>query len=115
MIRERVKSGIPGGLMLVALLCVGGGVAWCMANSEPPIKIAAGVMGLIAVVCVGGFFVVDPNEARVLQLFGRYAGTVKEAGLHWANPFYTKRRLTLRAISFESQRLKVNDLDGNPI
>jgi regulator of protease activity HflC (stomatin/prohibitin superfamily) len=62
-----------------------------------------------------GLFVVNPNEAKVLQLFGRYAGSAREPGLRWANPFYTKRKVSLRAVSFESGKLKVNDLDGNPV
>ena len=64
---------------------------------------------------LSGLFVVNPNEARVLQLFGDYVGTVKEDGLRWANPFYTKRSVMLRIRNFESNKLKVNDHDGNPI
>jgi regulator of protease activity HflC (stomatin/prohibitin superfamily) len=115
MIRENARTGIPGGLMLLVLLGLGGASLWSVAVSEMPIKIAAAVVLGLAAIGLTGFFVVNPNEARVLQLFGRYVGTVKAAGWHWANPFFTKRRLTLRAISFESSRLKVNDLDGNPI
>jgi regulator of protease activity HflC (stomatin/prohibitin superfamily) len=62
-----------------------------------------------------GVFVVNPNEGRVLQLFGDYVGTVKVPGLRWANPFYTKKRISLRVRNFESGRLKVNDNEGNPI
>ena len=62
-----------------------------------------------------GLFVVNPNEGRVLQLFGDYVGTVKTPGLRWANPLYTKKRISLRVRNFESARLKVNDHDGNPI
>jgi regulator of protease activity HflC (stomatin/prohibitin superfamily) len=62
-----------------------------------------------------GLFVVNPNEAKVLQLFGRYVGTVKAPGLRWANPFFTKRRISQRIRNFETTRLKVNDRDGNPI
>ncbi len=62
-----------------------------------------------------GLFVVNPNEAKVLQLFGHYAGSAREPGLRWANPFYTKRKVSLRVVSFESGKLKVNDLDGNPV
>src|SRR6516162_1219473 len=108
MIQEKTRSGIPVGIMLAVLLLIGAGCAWCLVESEPPIKVAAGIVGALALVGLGGFFVVNPNEARVLQLFGRYVGTVKSAGWHWANPFYTKRLLTQRAISFESGRLKVN-------
>ena len=62
-----------------------------------------------------GLFVVNPNEAKVLQLFGHYAGSAREPGLRWANPFFTKKKVSLRAVSFESGKLKVNDLDGNPV
>jgi regulator of protease activity HflC (stomatin/prohibitin superfamily) len=59
---------------------------------------------------------VNPNEGRVLQLFGQYVGTVRTPGLRWANPFYSKRRVSLRVRNFETQsRLKVNDLEGSPI
>ena len=62
-----------------------------------------------------GSFVVNPNEGRVLQFFGRYVGTAKEPGLRWANPLYKKERISLRARNFETERSKVNDTDGNPI
>jgi regulator of protease activity HflC (stomatin/prohibitin superfamily) len=58
---------------------------------------------------------VNPNEARVLQLFGKYAGTVKQDGFHWANPLLRRRRLSLRVRNFESSKIKVNDHEGNPI
>ncbi|MYD98643.1 MAG: SPFH domain-containing protein [Gammaproteobacteria bacterium] len=58
---------------------------------------------------------VNPNEARVMQLFGRYVGTVSEQGLRWANPFYSKQRISVRVRNFETDRSKVNDADGNPI
>jgi regulator of protease activity HflC (stomatin/prohibitin superfamily) len=63
-------------------------------------------------VLLGGFFIVNPNEGKVLQLFG---DTVKRPGLRWANPFYTKRRVSLRVRNFETAKLKVNDARGNPI
>ena len=58
---------------------------------------------------------VNPNEAKVLQLFGKYVGSAREPGLRWANPFYMKKKVSLRVVSFESGKLKVNDLDGNPV
>jgi regulator of protease activity HflC (stomatin/prohibitin superfamily) len=67
----------------------------------------------IAVLC--GFFSVHPNKAAVLQLFGKYVGTVKDEGLRWANPFFAKHTISLRTRNFETNRLKVNDFDGNPI
>src|SRR5258706_2912663 len=77
------------------------------------------VLGIAAfvvdIVCLPGLFSVQPNEARALTLFGRYVGTVRETGLRWANPFLTKRRVSLRVRNFESEKLKVNDKDGNPV
>lgn len=64
---------------------------------------------------MGGLFMVNPNEGRVLQLFGKYAGTAKNDGLRWANPLYSKKKISLRVRNFETSRLKVNDIDGNPI
>src|SRR5262245_39374272 len=62
-----------------------------------------------------GMFTMAPNESRVLQLFGGYAGTVRAEGFRWVNPFYSKRELSLRMRSFETAKIKVNDLEGNPI
>ena len=62
-----------------------------------------------------GFFQVQPNQGQVMQLFGRYSGTVRDEGLRWTNPFYAKRPVSLRVRNFESSKLKVNDSDGNPI
>jgi regulator of protease activity HflC (stomatin/prohibitin superfamily) len=70
---------------------------------------------VIDIVCLPGLFSVQPNQARALTLFGRYVGTVRETGLRWANPFLTKRRVSLRVRNFESEKLKVNDKDGNPV
>ena len=67
------------------------------------------------VFCVRGLLIVNPNEAQVVQLFGSYVGTLREHGLRWANPFTTRRRISLRVRNFETEKLKVNDLDGNPI
>jgi len=110
------KSGagiVPylGGAAALALLFL----ALAVGNEQPAwilpivLVIAATVVGLC------GLFTVGPNDAKVLQLFGDYRGTVREPGLRWVNPFYTKRRISLRVRNFESERLKVNDLAGNPI
>jgi regulator of protease activity HflC (stomatin/prohibitin superfamily) len=66
-------------------------------------------------ISMGGFFIVQPNEARVLVLFGKYIGTVRDDGFWWANPFTIKRHVSLRIRNFNSEKLKVNDLHGNPI
>jgi len=73
------------------------------------------VLAIGGMILLRGNFVVGPNEARVLTFFGKYAGTVKTAGLRWANPFTTKREISLRARNFETAKIKVNDIDGNPI
>jgi hypothetical protein len=119
MIRERQIQGIPGLPMAILLIgaaaaCVYGIVAGARAESSSVIA-SSGLLLLLAVFLLAGLFVVNPNEGRVLQLFGDYVGTVRVPGLRWANPFYTKRRISLRVRNFESARLKVNDNEGNPI
>ncbi|MDQ3070633.1 MAG: SPFH domain-containing protein [Acidobacteriota bacterium] len=85
-------------------------------GSGGPVPIVIWGLGLlVAFVLLFGFFIVNPNEAKVLQLFGSYAGSVKTPGFKWANPLYTKRHISLRVRNFESQKLKVNDNEGNPI
>jgi regulator of protease activity HflC (stomatin/prohibitin superfamily) len=77
--------------------------------------IASLVFGLVVVICWVGFFMVHPNEAKVLQLFGSYVGTAHEPGLRWANPFYAKKAVSVRVRNFESGKLKVNEKSGSPI
>lgn len=69
----------------------------------------------LGIFLIKGFFLVNPNSSKVLLLFGKYVGTVKENGFFWANPFYTRKRISLRASNFDSERVKVNDKLGNPI
>lgn len=76
---------------------------------------AAIPMVLVFVTITTGFFFINPNGSIVLTLFGEYKGTVKTNGFYWANPFYTKKRVSLRARNFDSDRVKVNDKLGNPI
>jgi regulator of protease activity HflC (stomatin/prohibitin superfamily) len=74
------------------------------------------VFGIIAALVIAfGFLMVQPNGSRVLLLFGKYVGTIKQNGFYWVNPFYTKKKISLRASNFDSERLKVNDKLGNPI
>ena len=80
-----------------------------------PLGVACIVLAPILFFLMLGVFVVNPNEGRVVQFFGRYVGTAKDQGLRWANPFYTKRRISLRVRNFETGRSKVNDTEGNPI
>jgi regulator of protease activity HflC (stomatin/prohibitin superfamily) len=108
---------------LVAAVAALGGIFWLLLSSVETPDREANVGGVfLAVVLIPvwiflmkGFFMVAPNEAKVLQLFGDYVGSAKIAGLRYANPFYKKRKLSLRVRNFESSQLKVNDSEGNPI
>ena len=79
------------------------------------LKIPMALIGLLVFACWLGFFMVAPNQGRVLQLFGRYVGSERIEGLRWANPLYMKAKVSLRVRNFESGTLKVNDSNGNPI
>ena len=119
MVRERAYNGIPGLPMLLALILADAGFIWMLAmniRSESPREIVlAAVLIALATFLTAGLFMVNPNEGKVLQLFGEYKGTAKIQGLRWANPFFTKKKVSLRVRNFESSHLKVNDIDGNPI
>jgi regulator of protease activity HflC (stomatin/prohibitin superfamily) len=116
MIREielRTLSGwamLP--MLLGAMVLVGFGI-YAVQVSLPGIGLM--VLAAILFICLFGFFIVNPNEGRVLQLFGAYVGTEKTPGFKWANPFYSKQTISLRIRNFESSKLKVNDHDGSPI
>jgi regulator of protease activity HflC (stomatin/prohibitin superfamily) len=101
-------------LSLLIILDVAGLILAARA-SEPAGVIAAVVVLLVLIVMLAGFFVVDPNVASVVMLFGQYKGTERRPGLWWANPFAIKRPVSVRIRNFESNKLKVNDHDGNPI
>ena len=119
MIRERAAATLPGLLvMLLGLLALGFLIYALVTQAfgdSPGIMITEAILILVAGFVLLGVFVVNPNEGRVLQLFGDYVGTVKTPGLRWANPFYSKKRISLRVRNFESTKLKVNDNEGNPI
>ena len=113
---ETAASTTSGYPMLVVLpVTVLTGVAGAALLSGVAIKILSLVVAVLALICLAGFYMVAPNEGRVLQLFGQYVGTDRALGLRWANPFYTKQRVSLRIRNFESGQLKVNDSSGNPI
>ena len=113
---ETAASTLSGYPMLAILpLTVLAGVAGALMLGGVAIKILSLIVALLALVCLAGFYMVAPNEGRVLQLFGQYVGTDRALGLRWANPFYSKQRVSLRIRNFESGQLKVNDSAGNPI
>ncbi len=81
----------------------------------PPVVIFVGFLGIVWLICFVGFYTLQPNQAAVLVLFGKYMGTDKTSGFRWANPFYHKIRVSLRARNLNMSPIKVNDLRGNPI
>lgn len=110
--QEKNIKPANGYLMLVIVLTVFlGGIAMSIINQNPVYLIATAVGFFM----MFGFILVNPNTSAVLLLFGKYIGTVRTNGLYWANPFYRKRAISLRASNFDSERLKVNDKLGNPI
>jgi SPFH domain / Band 7 family len=124
MIRERALSTISGWLAVPVWFASLGLVAWQFAGAVKaqdegignPLAIIGWLVAMILLIpLLKGFFVVNPNEARVLTLFGRYSGSVKADGFHWANPLFHKRTISLKIRNFESSQIKVNDLEGNPI
>ncbi len=119
MFKERLIRPIPGLLVIGLVLVATAGAIWLFVTSvqaeRPGPAIVAGVIFLTAMLAAAGVFIVNPNEAKVLTLFGRYAGSTKEAGIWFANPFTIKTKVSLRVRNFETTKLKVNDNHSNPI
>ena len=117
--KEAPVKSVPGIPMLLALLIAlplcGYAAFNGLAGGHLAQVVVALVAGVVVAVCLGGFYMVEPNQAAVLSLFGKYMGTCKDQGLRWNNPFFASRKISLRTRNFESSKLKVNDLDGNPI
>ncbi|KAA2216411.1 MULTISPECIES: SPFH domain-containing protein [Maribacter] len=109
MSNEKNYSPINGYVMILVVLgLIIGGIAL--------LRIYLGIFLIVlAVLSLGGFVLVNPNGSRVLLLFGKYVGTIKKNGFFWVNPFFTKKKISLRASNFDSERLKVNDKLGNPV
>jgi regulator of protease activity HflC (stomatin/prohibitin superfamily) len=118
MLQEKELKPLPGGLMLglllIVLVLLVPMVIWFAAENGYVI-VAAVLVFAIDLICLCGLVVVNPNEAKVVQLFGVYQGSIKTQGFWWVNPFTKRRRVSLRVRNFESSKLKVNDQDGNPI
>jgi regulator of protease activity HflC (stomatin/prohibitin superfamily) len=109
---EKIIIPANGYLMLfLFLILFFGGIASAIFLRNPLPAIAI----LAAIFIAPGFVMVQPNNSRVLLLFGKYVGTINKNGLYWVNPFFTKKKISLRASNFDSERLKVNDKLGNPI
>ena len=119
MVREKLVNVISGWLALGTLLPILGLAVLLFVGSAQDgdigmIIVSAVTMGL-DIFLLAGLYTVAPNQGRVLQLFGKYIGTVRDPGLRWSNPFFSKKAVSLRVRNFETERSKVNDTDGNPI
>jgi len=115
---ERQAFRVSGFIMFVVLLLVVGGGAVLVGNAGGNAGLVALVVAvgtIVVLLVLSGFIVISPNEARVVQFFGRYIGTISTAGFHWTVPLSIKARLSLRVRNFETPRLKVSDADGNPV
>lgn len=109
---EKIIKPANGYLMLIVFFLSFFGSIAAAIKYENPVFL---IITFIALVLSFGFILVNPNTSKVVLLFGKYIGTIKQNGLYWANPFYTKRKISLRASNFDSERLKVNDKLGNPV
>lgn len=115
-INAKTKSG--GGILLFSMILFVVSVCVFIAGIAvgPEVLIALGIiLFTLFIFILPGFFTIQPNEAMVLVLFGKCVGSVKDAGWHWANPFYTKRKISLRSRNLNGEKIKVNDEMGNPI
>jgi regulator of protease activity HflC (stomatin/prohibitin superfamily) len=121
MLKEKVFTTWNGIPLLLLGLIVAVLPVWLLVELKradaitPGIVIALVVFWFTDLLFLCGFFTVQPNQGAVLTLFGRYIGTASQPGLRWANPFYAKKKVSLRVRNFETSKLKVNDMDGNPI
>lgn len=115
MIEERQGSTYNGYAAIGVLLLLTLATPVAIGILPMMLKIPMALFGLLVFACWLGFFMVAPNQGRVLQLFGRYVGSERIEGLRWANPLYMKAKVSLRVRNFESGTLKVNDSNGNPI
>jgi regulator of protease activity HflC (stomatin/prohibitin superfamily) len=119
MMREKEIRGLSGWLMvciLIAVLVLGIMRLGASVGAREPGWVVFWVVALIVdVVCFVGLTVVNPNESKVVTLFGVYKGSIKQPGFRWVNPLTSRKLLSLRVRNFESGRIKVNDRDGNPI
>lgn len=116
-IREKEVKSLSGIPFLFALLAMTAAVVFIVIAIEPKlIKLLALFLGVpILIIGLSGLYKVEPNQSAVLSLFGKYIGTVRTPGLRFNNPFFTKKKISLRVRNFESGKLKVNELDGSPI
>ena len=128
--KERIAQSLPGipalAVLLLASVAYVAGFIWYAVEVLGPLGDSFGLgdlaqlglvslVGIVIAIAWGGLTPVNPNEARALVLFGHYAGSIRDQGFHWVNPFTRRPRISVRVRNFETSKLKVNDHDGNPI
>ena len=123
--KEKSIRSLPGIPYLIGVLVLAAVAVWLVVTGigpDPDNQIASAsriviglLLGLLAFISLIGLYTVQPNQSAVLSLFGKYVGTVKDNGLRWNNPFFSKKKVSQRVRNFESGKLKVNELDGSPI
>ncbi len=116
---EKNYRASSGWLMLFLLFILIGCTVWFAMNASSERSMVWGLSalatGIALILVASGFTPVEPNSSRVLTLFGKYVGTLKESGFFWVNPFFTKKKISLRANNLDTKPIKVNDKGGNPI
>ncbi|MFD0749113.1 SPFH domain-containing protein [Mucilaginibacter calamicampi] len=110
---EKILNPPSGYLTLIVFLLLLGVTGYCIVNQNFITAVVVGFINFLLV--LPGLIIVNPNESKVLVLFGKYVGTVKQDGFFWVNPFTTKKKVSLKAFNLNGQQLKVNDKHGNPI
>jgi len=113
LIKESLTKPLNGYLMLLISAALLAGLIFCLIFKMTPFALIP--LAITFLFLLPGYFIINPKESRVLILFGKYVGTVKQDGFHWANPFYTKKKVSLRARNLNGEKVKVNDALGNPI
>ena len=111
MITDKIIKPNSGYFMLFVFLLMMVGAGFLMATKHPAFSFFFVPLFFVLI----GFFIVNPNDSKVLVMFGKYVGTVRDNGFYWANPFYTKAKVSLKARTLEGDKIKVNDKLGNPI
>jgi len=104
-----------GFLMLFVQLLMAGAIAYCVMCSNPWLFVLAVIAGIVWLVMLGGYIMLEPNQAAVLIFFGKYKGTFRQTGYHWLNPLMTTKKMSLRIRNLDIDPIKVNDKVGNPI
>jgi regulator of protease activity HflC (stomatin/prohibitin superfamily) len=114
-ITERPAWTAVGGIALLAVVVLGGGALGLLGSGVVALQVIGFIVGLAALLLLSSLVVVSPGDTRVMQFFGRYVGTVRRTGLSMVVPLTTRQKISVRVHNFETNRLKVNDADGNPV